>query len=158
MCLRHKPPAERFYPKVRIDESGCHIWTGYRDKKGYGKFNFDGKNICLAHRAAWILSGRVIPDETPCVLHKCDNPSCVNVEHLWLGTVADNNLDIGRKNRGSKGILFPYGVSRTDDATGKYFSRIKFKGKTVYLGRFDTIEKAHNAALEEKRRLYGLSE
>lgn len=76
--------------------TGCIDWPYARDIKGYGKLFFLGKSW-LAHRLAWAISNGSIPDEL-CVLHHCDNPPCINVEHLFLGTRADNNAD-----RDSKG-------------------------------------------------------
>ena len=77
--------------------SPCIEWDKYRNPKGYGHRTFNGK-VFLAHRAAWIDVNGDIPDGL-CVLHKCDNPPCVNVEHLFLGTRGDNNRDCVRKGR-----------------------------------------------------------
>ena len=77
---------------------GCIEWTGYVDKtNGYGVRSINGKNV-KAHRAAWISVHGHIP-QGQYVLHRCDNRSCVNVEHLFLGTYADNNRDCREKGR-----------------------------------------------------------
>lgn len=88
----------RFDAKVRInEETGCHEWTGAKNEKGYGWFSLDGA-VKKAHRVAWQLTHGPIPQGLY-VLHACDNPSCVNVNHLFLGTHADNMLDMARKGR-----------------------------------------------------------
>lgn len=83
---------EKFWEKV--DKSGdCWNWLGHIDKCGYGKFwNY------LAHRFSWVDSFGEIPDGMY-VCHKCDNPRCVNPDHLFLGTQKDNMDDMVKKGR-----------------------------------------------------------
>lgn len=86
----------------RVDRSGtCHIWTGARDKDGYG-FMKHKKKQRRAHRIAFTIENGPIP-EGQLVLHKCDNPPCVNPEHLFLGLVQDNSDDMVNKNRQARG-------------------------------------------------------
>lgn len=75
----------------------CWLWIGLKIKKGYGLFGINRKNV-LAHRISWVIANGEIPDELN-VLHKCDNPSCVNPDHLFLGTLKDNMQDCARKGR-----------------------------------------------------------
>jgi hypothetical protein len=78
-----------------IPYTGCWEWLLYRDR--YGVVRYNGK-LQKAHRVIYeILNGK-IPDGM-CVLHKCDNPGCVNPDHLFLGTQADNVGDMWKKDR-----------------------------------------------------------
>ncbi len=87
-----------FWKKVDIkSHQGCWIWMGYKDKKGYGKFWFN-KQTHLAHRLVYKMCVNDIPLKK-CVLHSCDNPSCCNPYHLFLGTQADNVKDMYLKHR-----------------------------------------------------------
>ena len=77
--------------------SECIEWEGLRNSKGYGRAWYEGK-MWLAHRAAWAKVHGPIP-EGMCILHRCDNPPCVNSDHLFVGTQADNIRDAQRKGR-----------------------------------------------------------
>lgn len=76
----------------------CIEWQGYRDKDGYGKYRPSGENQQSVHRLAWQARRGEIP-KGMCVLHQCDNPPCLNVQHLFLGTHKDNSQDMSRKGR-----------------------------------------------------------
>jgi len=88
---------------------GCWLWVGARDRDGYGQIKI-AKRQTKAHHAAWIRAGRTIPDGM-CVLHRCDNPPCVRIDHLFLGTLADNNADRAAKGRNNNQW---HKISKTD--------------------------------------------
>jgi hypothetical protein len=89
----------RFDKKFTSDpKSGCWIWASSRNAKGYGIFWFRGKMVG-AHRASYVLFRGEIPDGQ-LVLHGCDNPPCVNPDHLFMGTHQDNMDDMAAKGRG----------------------------------------------------------
>jgi len=92
---------ERFWDKVQKTKS-CWLWTGHRNRNGYGCGIRNHYKRILAHRASWIINCGEIPNGK-LVLHKCDNPPCVNPEHLFIGTYRDNNIDMYKKGRGTQG-------------------------------------------------------
>lgn len=91
---------ERFVDRIMWTES-CWIWTGTTLPAGYGVMWFEGRQL-LSHRIAWTVYRGPIPQGMQ-VLHKCDNPCCVNPAHLFLGTQHDNMHDMIRKNRSKLG-------------------------------------------------------
>jgi hypothetical protein len=94
------PSEERFWRFVApiMDDRGCWEWVGTLKPNGYGLFSFHGGGRANAHRYSWVLHFGPIPDGLY-VCHRCDNPSCVRPEHLFLGTARDNMQDASRKGR-----------------------------------------------------------
>ncbi|WP_461522897.1 HNH endonuclease signature motif containing protein [Rhizobium leguminosarum] len=84
---------------------GCLIWIGNVTTRGYGKISYQNKTL-LAHRVSWELANnRRIPDGL-FVCHRCDEPSCVNPCHLFLGTPKENMVDMVFKGRSKPPRLF----------------------------------------------------
>lgn len=79
----------------------CHNWLAYKDKDGYGSIK-NGTKFQRVHRVIWELKNGKIPDRLV-ICHKCDNPSCLNIKHLFIGTPKENNDDKVTKNRQAKG-------------------------------------------------------
>lgn len=101
MGIQARPLADRFAEKVRVDlVSGCWIWSASTKRNGYGQIGIGGKRAGMreAHRVSWMLHRGEIPAGA-FVLHRCDVKTCVNPDHLFLGTQLDNIRDMDAKGR-----------------------------------------------------------
>lgn len=101
-CFKKRFTLEQLFWKHAKKSKGCWHWNGSKLKFGYGRVKHFQKEY-KAHRASWIIHFGKIPRGL-CVLHKCDNPSCTNPKHLFLGTGLDNIQDRQRKNRQASGV------------------------------------------------------
>jgi len=124
----------RWEAKVnKTSESGCWEWTGAKYRKNYGHFRrfIDGSWVMYkAHRFSYeqFKNGGKKLEKHLCVCHTCDNPSCVNPEHLFVGTIQDNINDKVKKGRHKYGIKNGFRVLdendvlkiKNDYATGLY--------------------------------------
>lgn len=111
---------DRFMAHIHKREDGCWEWTGGKTNQGYGLFHFvENKNAkcCSSHRTSY---KHFIGDcEGLHVCHKCDNPSCCNPDHLFLGTQSENMQDASRKGRtrGQRTTHCPSGHAYTHENT-----------------------------------------
>lgn len=95
--LQFSSPQEWLERYSTVSDSGCRLFRGGLDKKGYGKVGFRGRTSIASRASYEMFNGAIPPDLF--VLHRCDVPRCINPEHLFLGTQADNIADMMRKNR-----------------------------------------------------------
>jgi hypothetical protein len=136
---------------IPVTVTGCWLWTGKLDARGYGQMQIAGADQArlalgrtqLAHRVSWLVYRGAIPAGM-CVLHACDVPACVNPDHLWLGTLSDNNRDCLSKGR------HPLTGRRTPDQIGATYiardgawqAQRSVDGHNHYLGRFASRDAA----------------
>jgi hypothetical protein len=129
----------RFWIKFKRPKDGCWEWLASKDECGYGMikrggYGRAGHSVMRAHILSWVLYNGPIPSGL-CVLHKCDNPKCVNPEHLFLGTKADNNHDRDKKGRhiAFHGVEHPMHKLTNIDVKNirKSYSKQKRNGVTI---------------------------
>lgn len=112
-----EPPEVRFWKHVnKLSANECWEWAGSRHYKGYGQFRLD--KMVKAHRFSFKLA---YPEtgvkDSDVIMHKCDNPPCVNPNHLELGTHRLNCYDMIKKGRMKRAKGINTGLAKlTDDA------------------------------------------
>lgn len=147
-----------FLNKV-VEKQGCWEYKGAKDRDGYGAHSYiveNGKRIkCGAHRFMAMIHGHVIPPGYV-VCHKCDNPSCVNPTHLFVGTVDDNNQDKVNKNRNSRFPGSKNSMSKLDEATVKKIKAEAVVGSRVGYNNGSNIKEVaakYNVCTETVRKI-----
>lgn len=85
-----------------LNTNGCVEWVGAKNDRGYGQIRcnlFGKRKAWYVHRLSWWVNRGEIPSSNICICHSCDNPSCINPDHLFLGTKLDNHRDMVSKGR-----------------------------------------------------------
>ncbi len=119
----------------------CIVWSGYVTPLGYGQSGTRRHGTRLAHRIAWIEAHGPIHDGM-CICHTCDNPACVNVEHLFVGTQKDNLNDMATKGRHRN-------QSKTHCPKGHEYDGIDMNGKRTC----SPCKRAAEARYNERRKI-----
>ena len=106
--------ADRFWDKVDKSQA-CWEWTAHCLPNGYGSFRYQGRTR-YAHRISAYRAGLItgLSDKRH-VLHACDNPKCVNPDHLFVGSAADNMADMTTKGRRANGTAMPHSKLTEED-------------------------------------------
>jgi hypothetical protein len=158
-----KPVAERFFNFVSPEpNSGCWLWAGSCDRKGYGQLRVQPKSLKYATHVSWEIHRG--PTNGMHLCHKCDNPNCVNPDHLFLGTQRDNTHDMMKKGRAdisglklghgrNKGKGKPFRIEVSwQKQRQKFAARIFLKDTgAVHVGRFLTRDLARDACMKALR-------
>lgn len=146
------PLEERFWEKVDVRGPGeCWPWTASTRGFGYGQIaaGAPSRKILEAHRVSWEIHNGPIPvgegHHGTCVLHTCDNPPCVNPQHLFLGTFTDNMQDRDEKGRTRGGKL-----------AGEEHGRAKLTGEQVFEIRQTYVKRSRTYGTYALARKYGV--
>jgi len=128
--------------------TGCWLWAGPSDRRGYGVFRRDGDRMTLRpYRFLWEAMGREYPAGL-ILRHRCDTPACVNPDHLELGDRQDNMIDMALRRTPARGCvrLLP---------SGRHQARVRVRGVLVSLGTYPTEEEARFVAKRFKEVSFG---
>ena len=139
----------RFFSRTRLANAPhptlrtrCLIWTASTSGFGYGYFS-GHKYSPGAHRVAWAFEHGDIPDGMQ-VCHSCDNPSCVNHEHLFLGTQTENNRDRDAKGRCVNPLGVAHGMAKITEADVVEIRKMKADGfSNAYIARKFGLYESH---------------
>lgn len=143
ICKYCKKPFVPYYPRqdtcniyCRILSNceyinGCLVWNGHKCKDDYGKITYNFKSYKV-HRLYYELYYDVKLSPHEYIIHKCDNPSCCNIDHLSIGTCQDNIRDKMSKNRQAKGSSVGTSNKNMNDIIAQnIINDLKYSNKTL---------------------------
>lgn len=133
-----KSLTERFLEKVIKDQSGCWLWNGAHGGRGRPRM-WNGKKAEYAARVSYELYKGNINNLYVC--HTCDNGLCVNPDHLFLGTAADNSKDMANKNRSTKGSKNKHAKLNENDILDIKHRRLVLKQQVNYIAKHYNVER-----------------
>lgn len=140
----------RLYKNIyKNPENGCWEWMGYLSKFGHGRIGYRDK-VYLTHRISYELNKGIIPEEM-LVCHTCDNPKCVNPEHLFLGTQKDNLQDAFDKDRLYKIPAMPGENNPMAKITNEEAKKIRSELKQGFTGAY--LAKKYNVSTTHISRI-----
>ena len=108
---------DRVYPLAKQD-GDCLIFTGHRNEDGYGRIFRNGRLVYI-HREVWAAKNGEIPEGKE-ICHTCDNPSCINPNHLWAGTHLENMQDRSAKGRQARPFGNTYSKGKSINRGSKH--------------------------------------
>ena len=139
----------KLFANTTLTKNGCVEWGGV-NIRGYGRINYKGKPV-LTHRLSWMFANNkfdITPNDYVC--HHCDNPPCINPEHLWLGTHQENMQDAS-----SKGRLYGHNITHCPQGH-------EYSGDNLYVNKLgsnvcktcsNTANRAYRKRLKAKQQL-----
>jgi transposase len=145
---------DRDGPVMRCELRACWVWTGGRLPRGYGSYRWPEERIYLAHRASWILHVGAIRRGL-LVLHRCDNPSCVNPDHLYLGSAKDNTRDARDRGRLATGAR--HGLRRHPEAIARGQRQGSARLSETAVAEIRQLYDAHGETCSSLAERYGVS-
>jgi hypothetical protein len=134
---------KRILKRVWIDSRGCWLWLGSKNRSGYGSLSLNGKH-CAAHRMSYRLFVGDIPHGM-FVCHHCDVKACINPEHLFIGTAADNMQDAA-----AKGLTV-----RGDKNGARHHDKLKL---SMSLAQEIRVRRGAGESLKDLAAAYGVSQ
>lgn len=144
-----KPLEQRLLEKAR-PEGDCLLWFGDKDPGGYGRIRHAGRKVYSAHRLMYELHHGVIPLGLV-VRHKCDNPGCIAINHLELGTHQDNSDDKMSRGRDMKLAGEAHGRAKLTQVQVDDIRRIYVPGKRGF--GYKAIARRYGMALSSIRAI-----
>jgi hypothetical protein len=127
----------------------CHMWTAAVTHTGYGHVYYEGR-VRRAHRVAWHIEHGEWPEL--CVLHRCDERLCVNPAHLWLGTRADNIVDMDAKGRRITARGEGHGFAKLTEADVRAIRSLRGVERQVDIAARYGISYGHVSMIQRRKK------